>query len=74
MEGTVQAIGSVTGSLSAPGGLSGALSGSAGVSGALSVPQAYERPYELPPATTTTLGGVIVGDHLSVTEEGTLSS
>lgn len=73
MNGTLQAIGSVTGSLSATGGLSGALSGSADVSGGLSVPQAYERPYVLPPATTSTLGGVIVGDHLEVTEEGVLS-
>lgn len=30
--------------------------------------------YELPPATTTTLGGIIVGDNLSVTSNGTLSA
>src|SRR2546423_12190340 len=32
-----------------------------------------EVPYTLPPATTTTLGGVIVGSGLSVTSNGTLS-
>lgn len=31
-------------------------------------------PYILPPATTDTLGGVIVGNNLSVTEEGVLSA
>ena len=30
-------------------------------------------PYELPPATTDTLGGVIVGDDLLVTQEGRIS-
>lgn len=30
--------------------------------------------YELPPATTTTLGGVKVGNNLSITEDGTLSA
>lgn len=29
---------------------------------------------DIPPATTTTIGGVIVGDGLSITEEGVLSS
>lgn len=28
---------------------------------------------EIPPATTDAIGGIIVGDHLSVTEEGRLS-
>lgn len=28
---------------------------------------------EIPPATTDTIGGIIVGDHLSITEEGRLS-
>ena len=29
--------------------------------------------YELPPATTTELGGIIVGDDLQITQEGILS-
>ena len=29
--------------------------------------------YELPPATTTELGGIIVGDDLQITQEGVLS-
>lgn len=29
--------------------------------------------YELPPATTSTLGGIIVGEDLSITPEGRLS-
>lgn len=32
-----------------------------------------DQPYELPPATVSTLGGVIVGDDLLVTAEGRLS-
>lgn len=35
--------------------------------------QASESGYTLPPATTTTLGGVIVGDGLAVTPQGVLS-
>lgn len=35
--------------------------------------QAQTTNYTLPPATTTTLGGVIVGNGLSVTSNGTLS-
>lgn len=34
---------------------------------------AQTPPYTLPPATTTALGGIIVGDGLSVTGNGTLS-
>ena len=30
--------------------------------------------YELPPATTTTLGGIIVGDNLTIDEDGVLSA
>jgi hypothetical protein len=35
--------------------------------------QAQTTTYTLPPATTTTLGGVIIGNGLSVTSNGTLS-
>lgn len=43
------------------------------LSGNLTIPQSAYEPYVLPPATTSTLGGVIVGDNLLVTEEGVLS-
>ena len=33
-----------------------------------------ENPYELPVATTTELGGVIIGENLSITAEGVLSA
>ena len=33
-----------------------------------------ENPYELPAATTTTLGGVIVGENLTITPEGVISA
>lgn len=35
--------------------------------------QAQQQEYVLPPATATTLGGIKVGDGLSVTSDGTLS-
>lgn len=43
------------------------------LNGTLTIPQVASEPYVLPPATTGTLGGVIVGDNLLVTEEGVLS-
>lgn len=33
-----------------------------------------EEPYELPPATDSTLGGIIVGDGLAIDEDGVLSA
>ena len=33
-----------------------------------------EEPYELPPATDSTLGGIIVGDGLTIDEDGVLSA
>ena len=62
MDGILTAA-NLTGSISAVGGLSGALS--AGYHGGGSG--------TLVPATTDTLGGIIVGDDLSITEEGRLS-
>ena len=61
METTNQIYGRITGSLS----------GLGSVSGRLSTPRSVET--ELRPATTTTLGGIIVGDDLLITEEGRLS-
>lgn len=73
MPGTLEQIGTITGTLTPVGSLSGALSAPSTLQGALTVPETQYEPYELPPATTSTLGGVIVGDHLEVTEEGVLS-
>ncbi len=61
----------IVGSLTPQAQMSGTLSAQAGMSGGLSVPEAYER--ELQPATTTTLGGVIVGENLAITPAGVLS-
>ena len=62
------------GSLSNPHTLSGQLSDTQNlVTGSLNIPTAVENPYVLPPATTETLGGVIVGENLLITEEGVLS-
>ena len=66
----------------------GATSSTAGTSGLVKAPAAGDQgkflagdgtwkaisEYSLKPATTTTLGGVIVGDNLSVTENGTLTA
>ena len=38
------------------------------------VTEIIENPYELPVATTTELGGVIIGENLSITAEGVLSA
>lgn len=59
------------GTLSGIGGLSGTLSGRSGLTGELSVPNAGAS--HLMPATTTTLGGIIVGEDLQITEDGVLS-
>lgn len=50
--------------------LRGRLSGGGGLNGALSLGAGG---VDLHPATTTELGGIIVGDDLSITEEGVLS-
>lgn len=61
----------IIGYLSSTKGISGFLSSQSGLSGDLVIPNSYER--ELVPATTTTLGGIIVGDDLQITEDGVLS-
>ena len=53
--------------------LVGTLNTSSPLGGTLTIPKEIENPYVLPPATVTTLGGVIVGQNLLVTEEGILS-
>lgn len=53
--------------------LTGKLSAVGGLKGTLSLGQAIPVPYDLPPATTSTLGGIIVGSDLLITEEGVLS-
>lgn len=50
--------------------MSGSVSGRATMSGGMSVPRGLG---ELPIATDTTLGGIIVGDDLTITAEGRLS-
>ena len=64
---------SLNGFLSAIGGMSGTMSGDENLSGEMSVPDIRYEPYELPPATTSSLGGIIVGEDLLVTAEGVLS-
>lgn len=71
--GTASDMGVVTGTLSPIEDISGTLSAPSSLNGALNIPEMYIQPYELPPATTGTLGGIIVGDHLEITEEGRLS-
>lgn len=61
----------IIGTLTAAGALSGALSAQGGLSGGLSVPESYQA--ELKPATTQSLGGIIVGEDLQITQEGVLS-
>lgn len=73
MPGTLEQMGTITGNLSPIGGVAGKLSAQSTLRGELSVPEAHYEPYVLPPATTETLGGIIVGDHLEITEEGRLS-
>lgn len=52
--------------------LKGVLSAGGSLVGGLSTPSS-SIPYTLPPATTTTLGGIIVGQDLQITENGVLS-
>ena len=40
----------------------------------ITIPQVIGEQYVLPPATRETLGGIIVGENLLVTEEGVLST
>lgn len=61
----------IVGRLTAAGALSGGLSPRGGLSGGLSVPESYQT--DLQPATTETLGGIIVGEDLKITPEGILS-
>ena len=62
---------SLVGEISGIDELFGELSDSGDISGGLSIPATvYER---LKPATTSRLGGIIVGDNLLITEEGRLS-
>ena len=60
----------LNGMISGIGGLSGTLSGRSGLSGELSLPAGTSR---LSPATTSTLGGIIVGEDLQITADGVLS-
>ena len=73
MPGNLEQMGNITGNLSPIESISGTLSSPPTLQGELTIPESRYEPYVLPPATTATLGGVIVGDHLSVTEDGTLS-
>lgn len=73
MPGNLEQIETITGNLSPVESIAGTISSTSSLQGELTVPETQYEPYELPPATTSTLGGIIVGDHLSVTEEGTLS-
>lgn len=63
----------IVGELTGVSKLEGSLSAQNGMSGVLSVPESSYQPYELPPATTDTLGGIIVGNDLQITEQGILS-
>lgn len=65
--------GSLSGDLTIPKEVTGTLSPTTGVTGNLSIPQSSQERYELPVATTGSLGGVIVGDDLIITMEGRLS-
>lgn len=67
--------GAITGSISSSKELRGSLSTSYNteLQGGLSIPSVIYERYELQPATTETLGGVIVGDDLIVTAEGRIS-
>ena len=57
-------------SLTARGVISGSLSGVGNLNGSLTVPKGGGA---IEPATTTTLGGIIVGDDLTITADGRLS-
>ena len=62
----------LTGVITSTRSLSGSLSSESALSGSLTVPQS-QGSSTLSPATSDTLGGIIVGDDLSITEEGRLS-
>lgn len=64
----------VSGSISGLHTVSGSISSRESVRGELTVPRPGGGvPYVLPPATTETLGGIIVGEDLLITEAGILS-
>lgn len=71
--GTMTPITEISGQLSTSETLHGSLAGAEDVSGDLTIPETSYIPYELPPATTGTLGGVIIGDDILVTPEGRIS-
>lgn len=60
----------ISGNINGASQMSGSLSGNGELSGGVSVPRGIGS---LPVATTSTLGGIIVGDDLLVTAEGRLS-
>lgn len=71
MDGTANGVGIISGALSTPVTLSGSLSPPSEMSGELSRPEYISAP--IPPATTSSLGGIIVGEDLEITQSGVLS-
>lgn len=71
MDGIVNGTGTITGALSSVETLSGSLSPPSSMSGEMSIPT-YIDP-GLRPATRATLGGIIVGEDLEITQSGVLS-
>jgi len=69
----LNAISTLSGTVSARGSLSGTVSARGNLSGTISIAQSGGGTTPLVPATTDTLGGIIVGDDLSITPEGRLS-
>lgn len=63
----------LSGQLSELDGISGTLDDSNSLRGTVTLPEYAPGPTTIPPATRTTLGGIIVGENLSITEEGILS-
>lgn len=66
-------IGKLKGQISPKGSISGKMNSKGNLSGGLSLPTGGGGTYKLKPATTDRLGGIIVGEDLSITEEGVLS-
>lgn len=64
-------VGRISGNISGASHMSGNTSSNRSMSGGISVPTSSH--YVLPPATTSELGGIIVGDDLLITAEGRLS-
>lgn len=64
---------SVTGTIRGGASVKGTIQGGTELRGTIEIGGINVTPYVLPPATTGTLGGVIVGQDLLVTEEGVLS-